>query len=100
MEESSFLATVVLPISLAVIMCSLGLSLTLADFKRVVTFPRGAALGVTNLLLISPFLGFVVAEAFNLDPLLAVGLVLMARRRVGRSPTCSPIWPVATPRCR
>lgn len=78
MEESSFLATVVLPISLAVIMCSLGLSLTLDDFKRVVTFPRGAALGVANLLLISPFLGFVVAEAFNLNPLLAVGLVLMA----------------------
>lgn len=58
-------------------MCSLGLSLTPGDFKRVVAFPRGAALGVANLLVISPLLAFLVAELFNLDPLLAVGLVLM-----------------------
>ncbi|HEX2232449.1 MAG TPA: bile acid:sodium symporter, partial [Thermoleophilaceae bacterium] len=63
--------------SLAVIMCSLGLSLTPGDFKRVVVFPRAAAIGILNLLLISPLLAFGVAELFALAPALAVGLVLL-----------------------
>ena len=58
-------------------MCSLGLSLTPGDFKRVVVFPKAAAIGIANLLLISPLLAFVVAEAFALAPALAVGLVLL-----------------------
>lgn len=75
--EESVVATVLLPISLAIIMVSLGLSLTLADFKRIVTFPRGAAIGIVNLLVISPGLAFLVAEAYGLAPGLAVGLVLL-----------------------
>jgi BASS family bile acid:Na+ symporter len=75
--EDSVVATVALPISLAIIMVSLGLSLTLADFKRVVTFPRGAAIGIANLLVISPGLAFLVAEVYGLAPGLAVGLVLL-----------------------
>jgi bile acid:Na+ symporter, BASS family len=75
--EDSFFATVLLPISLAVIMCSLGLSLTLGDFKRVVVFPRAAAIGILNLLLISPLIAFGMAEVFALAPALAVGLVLL-----------------------
>jgi bile acid:Na+ symporter, BASS family len=58
-------------------MCSLGLSLTPGDFKRVVVFPRAAAIGILNLLLISPLLAFGVAELFALAPALAVGLVLL-----------------------
>jgi bile acid:Na+ symporter, BASS family len=58
-------------------MCSLGLSLTPGDFKRVVTFPKAAAIGILNLLLISPLLAFGVAELFALAPALAVGLVLL-----------------------
>lgn len=73
----SFAALVMLPVALAVIMTSLGLSLTLEDFKRVVVFPRGVAIGLANLLVISPFLAFVVAILYDLPPELAVGLVLM-----------------------
>ena len=76
MEDSVFSA-LLLPIALAVIMCSLGLSLTPADFKRVVVFPRGVAIGLTNLALISPLLAFAVAEAYDLEPALAVGLVIL-----------------------
>jgi BASS family bile acid:Na+ symporter len=71
------MATVGLPVALAIIMCSLGLSLTLADFKRVFVFPKGVAIGLLNLLLISPLLAFAVAELYGLAPALAVGLVLM-----------------------
>jgi bile acid:Na+ symporter, BASS family len=59
-------------------MGALGLSLTPADFKRIFVVPRGVAIGLANLLVISPFLGFAVAALYDLDPELAVGLVLMA----------------------
>ncbi len=69
--------TVVLPLALAIIMFTLGLGLTIADFKRVVVYPRGISIGMVNLLLVSPLLAFAMAELFNLDPLLALGLVLL-----------------------
>jgi bile acid:Na+ symporter, BASS family len=68
---------VVLPLALAVIMGSLGLSLTPADFRRVIVFPRGVAIGLTNLVLISPLLAVVVATAYSLSPAFAVGLVIL-----------------------
>lgn len=76
-SDDSLFALVLLPIALAVIMISLGLSLTTADFKRVFVFPKGVAIGMTNLVLISPLLAFGIAELYDLSPELAVGLVLM-----------------------
>jgi bile acid:Na+ symporter, BASS family len=76
-SDDSFFALVLLPVALAVIMGSLGLSLTLADFKRIVVYPKGVAIGMTNLLLISPLLAFVIAVLYDLPAELAVGLVLM-----------------------
>jgi BASS family bile acid:Na+ symporter len=66
-----------LPIALAVIMGSLGMSLQVDDFRRVLVDPRGVAIGLANLLVLSPLLAFALGEAFNLDPVFAVGLVLM-----------------------
>ena len=77
MEETSVLTDVFLPLGLAVIMGTLGLSLLTADFRRVLVAPRGVAIGLANLLVIAPLLAFGVAELFGLDPLLAVGLVLL-----------------------
>ncbi|HYJ23262.1 MAG TPA: bile acid:sodium symporter family protein [Solirubrobacterales bacterium] len=62
---------------MAVIMCSLGLTLTAADFRRVLVAPRGVAIGMLNLALISPLLALAMAELFGLSPELAVGLVLL-----------------------
>jgi BASS family bile acid:Na+ symporter len=75
--EDSVVITVLLPLALAVIMVSLGLSLTVADFRRVILLPRGVAIGLANLLVVSPLLAFAVAEAYGLTPALAVGLVLL-----------------------
>lgn len=77
MEDSSFLVDVLLPLGLAVIMVALGLSLTGADFKRVFAAPKAVGIGLANLLVISPLLAFAAAELFGLDPVLAVGLVLL-----------------------
>ena len=76
-EDSSILTVAVLPAALAVIMVTLGLSLRPADFRRVVVLPRGIAIGLANLTIISPLLAFAVATAFDLSPELAVGLVLL-----------------------
>jgi BASS family bile acid:Na+ symporter len=69
--------TGVLPFALVLIMASLGLSLTRADFARVARSPRAIALGMANFALLSPLLAAAVAAAFDLEPLFAVGLVLL-----------------------
>jgi bile acid:Na+ symporter, BASS family len=75
--EDSVFATVLLPIALAVIMVSLGMSLTTEDFRRVLVYPKGISIGILNLAIISPLLAFGIAELFSLDPALAVGMVLL-----------------------
>lgn len=75
--DSPFLVSVLLPAAIAVIMCSLGMELTRDDFRRVLTAPRGVAIGMLNLALISPLLALTMAELFELPPELAVGLVLL-----------------------
>ena len=73
----SIATDVFLPVALAVIMGSLGLSLTPADFRRVLVLPRGVAIGLANLLVVSPFLAIAVAELYSLPATLAIGLVLL-----------------------
>ncbi len=77
LQRNGLITTVVLPLALAVIMFTLGLGLTLEDFKRVLVIPKGVAIGLLNLLVISPFLAFGLAEVFNLSTEMAVGLVLL-----------------------
>jgi bile acid:Na+ symporter, BASS family len=75
--DSPLIVSILLPAAIAVIMCSLGLTLTREDFRRVLTAPRGVAIGMLNLALISPLLALAMAELFGLPPELAVGLVLL-----------------------
>lgn len=74
---SSFFATSLLPVALFVIMTGLGLTLTPGDFRRVLVYPRGMAIGLGNLLLLSPLLAFGAAIIFDLGPELAIGMVLL-----------------------
>ncbi|MDO8184012.1 bile acid:sodium symporter family protein [Conexibacter sp. JD483] len=75
--EPTLTTSVLLPAALATIMIALGLELTLADFRRVVRQPRGVAIGLVNLVVVSPALAFGVATLFDLPAGLAVGLVLL-----------------------
>lgn len=77
MDDQSAFAIIGLPIAVALIMGSLGLSLTVEDFKRVFTQPRGILIGLANLFFVSPLLAFVVAELYGLEAVFAVGLVLL-----------------------
>jgi BASS family bile acid:Na+ symporter len=76
-EDGGLITDALLPVALAIVMASLGLSLTPADFRRVLTQPRGVGIGIANLLVVSPLLAFAIAELYGLTPALAVGLVLL-----------------------
>lgn len=71
------MTTVALPIGLALIMATLGLSLVPDDFRRVIKMPRGVLIGMLNLAIVSPLLAFGAAELFALSAVMAVGLVLL-----------------------
>lgn len=75
--DTSLVITALLPLSLFIIMTSLGLALTVGDFKRVALYPKGATIGLINLILLSPLLGFLLAKLFGLTAALAVGMVLL-----------------------
>lgn len=75
--DSPILTSMVLPAAIAVIMCSLGMTLSPADFRRVLVAPRGVLVGMVNLALISPLLALATAKIFGLSAELAVGLVLL-----------------------
>jgi BASS family bile acid:Na+ symporter len=59
-------------------MAGLGLSLTLADFKRVIIFPKAATIGLVAQLVGLPVTAFALAILFNAPPAIAVGLVILA----------------------
>lgn len=70
--------TVALPLALAVIMFGLGLSLTVGDFVRVAAVPKAAIVALTCQILVLPLIAFGLVLLFDLDPPLAVGLMLLA----------------------
>jgi len=75
---SEILKTVVLPLALMVIMFGMGLTLTLADFKRVLLSPKAKLIGLANQLILLPLVAFGLVYLFRLSAELAVGLMLVA----------------------
>lgn len=76
--QESVLSTVVLPLALGVIMLGLGLSLTLADFTRVIKYPKAIFIGLICQMFLLPLAALCIALIFELSPALAVGLMLLA----------------------
>ena len=74
----SALTSVGLPIALAIIMFGLGLGLTVADFKRVGQHPRAVVVALTCQLVLLPAVCFGLVRLFDLDPLLGIGMLLLA----------------------
>lgn len=82
---ASPLLSVFLPLALGIIMLGLGLSLTLADFARVVKYPKPVLIGLLCQLLLLPLVCFFMVQAFGLAPALAVGMMLLAASPGGTS---------------
>lgn len=83
--DDSPLLEIGLPLALALIMFGLGLSLTVADFRRVMRSPRAVAAVLVLQFLLLPWVALGLAVGFRLDPVLAVGLVLLAASPGGPS---------------
>jgi BASS family bile acid:Na+ symporter len=69
---------ILLPGSLWFIMFSMGLSLTIDDFRRIASNRRALIVGAGSMLLIPPIIGVLIATLFAPTPALAVGFVLLA----------------------
>jgi BASS family bile acid:Na+ symporter len=67
----------IIPICIFLIMMGMGLSLVLADFKRVLKYPKAVGIGLTNQLLFLPIIGFSLANIMPLEPEYAVGVMLL-----------------------
>ena len=74
----SVLTTIGLPVALGIIMLGLGLSLTLSDFGRVLKQPRAVLVALLCQLVVLPALCFGLVLMFQLPPVLAVGMMMLA----------------------
>ena len=59
-------------------MLGMGVTLRPSAFMEVMRFPKGFALGLSSVLIVSPGLAYAIATAFDFEPGLATGLVLVA----------------------
>ena len=67
-----------LPISLAIIMLGMGLSLVTADFTRLLAYPKAVVVGLCNQLLFLPLIGFAIVVLFDLNPTMAIGVMILS----------------------
>lgn len=72
------LLTLFMPIALGIIMLGLGLSLTIADFARVVRYPKPVLIGLVCQIILLPLACFLITVGFALEAALAVGMMLLA----------------------
>ena len=72
------LSQALLPLGLMFIMFSLGMGLTLPDFKRVFTYPRAFLAGVVCHFILLPLAGFAFVKMFGVTGALAVGFMIIA----------------------
>ncbi len=67
----------VMVLVLAFIMLCMGLTLTLGDFRRIGRMPKAVAIGFAAQYTVMPLLAWGLANALNLPPHFAVGLILV-----------------------
>ena len=74
---SSTVFTIFMPVALGLVMFGLGLTLTVADFKRVVRYPKATAVALVCQVVVLPVVCFGLVLAFDLQGALAVGMMLL-----------------------
>lgn len=70
--------TIALPLILFLIMISMGMELTLDDFKRVAAMPRAACVGLAGQMLLLPAVALAFAHWPGFDPMISLGIVIVA----------------------
>lgn len=75
---------IVLPI-LTLLMFSLGLTLSISDFKLIFTRPKAVIAGLVGQIVFLPLVAFILSIAFDLSPLYFIGVMLIALSPGGSS---------------
>lgn len=83
--QSSAVFSILLPMALVVIMLGLGLSLTVEDFRRVVSRPKPIVVALICQALILPIICFGIVYVSALPAAIAVGMMLLAASPGGSS---------------
>lgn len=76
--QGNILSDIILPVGLSIMMLGLGMGLTMADFTRLLKYPKAIIIALFCQTIILPFCAFIVAWMLRLEPEIAVGLVLIA----------------------
>lgn len=66
-----------IPLGLIIIMFGMGLSLTVTDFKRVITLPTASLAGLGGQMIALPLIGWLTAILFQLEGQTAVGVIIL-----------------------
>lgn len=67
-----------LPVTLAIITLGMGLSLSEKDFRNIFVHPRAVVTGLLCQMLLLPLIAYFIASISHIDPLLKVGLMIIA----------------------
>ena len=78
MDITSIIGKIFLPISLAIIMFGMGLSLVTNDFVRLFAYPKAVLVGLCNQLLFLPLIGFAIVVLFDLNPTMSIGVMILS----------------------
>jgi bile acid:Na+ symporter, BASS family len=70
--------TIMMPAALSVMMFSLGLGLTIEDFRNVMRNPKAFAVGASAQFVLLPAIAFSIAQIFALSPEMAIGLMILS----------------------
>lgn len=76
--DTHIFSNYLLPITLALIMLGMGLSLTTRDFRNIFLHPKAVILGLVSQMIVLPLFAMLVAQFSGLSDELKVGIVLIA----------------------
>lgn len=78
MDITTIIGQIFLPVSLAIIMFGMGLTLVIGDFVRIFTYPKAVLIGLINQIILLPIIGFSIVVLFNLSPTMATGVMILS----------------------
>ncbi len=78
MDATTIITQIFLPISLAIIMFGMGLTLIANDFGRLFIYPKEVLIGLFNQLIFLPLIGFLIILLFDLDSSMAIGIMIIS----------------------
>ena len=72
------IARFLIPLTVFLLMICVGFEMSLSDFRRVLVYPRAVVTGIVGQIILLPLMAFSVAALFTDDPIIQIGIVLLA----------------------